>query len=119
LPAQTKKPICDSAISVCPKVFDKLVLESTLSKKYYSDNIKLLAEKQVLLFKNNQKDSLVSVTSGLLNISEQNNRLSKIELDQYKIDNKYLKKQVKWLKFGCISFPIIGVATTLYVVIKK
>ncbi len=69
-------PLCDSSISVCPLVFDRLIKNDIQAEKYKSYYITLLAQTNQYAYVVSQKDSALLAKKAELNICDQQIKLS-------------------------------------------
>lgn len=105
---------CDSAISVCPPVFDYLISQDVKEQKCRQENINLKASIVNLEFQVKKSADLLKSTSDILLITNEEKQLMQVSID---LKDKQLKKQTRQitgLKIGCVAIGIAGIISTTY-----
>ena len=105
---------CDSAISVCPAVFDRLIAQDLRERQCSTEINTVKAEMTNLKFQLQETESVLQSTSDILLITNKEKGLLSQEID---LKDKQLKKktrQITWLKLGIVAVSCVGVTTTVY-----
>ncbi len=109
---------CDSAISVCPPVFDYLIKQDVLCKKYYQQGMTFAAENAVLEFQLKETKSVLQTTSDILRVTNQEKGLLNETITLKDGVIKKQSRQIAGLKIGCFSVGVLGLASTIYFIVK-
>lgn len=111
---QSDIKLCDSAVSVCPHVFDYLISQDVKAQGCAVENINFRAEIHNLEFQLKETKSVLQTTSDILLTTNQEKELMR---ESIILKDRAIKKQsrkIAGLKIGCVAIGTLGAATSIY-----
>ena len=110
---------CDSSISVCPDVFDRLIANDIKAEQYYADKIYLQAQNQNLNFRLEESGKLQKIANDNYAIAGEKLKYMTNLYSLSEADNRKKDKQIIRLKAGIFVVGIVGLTGTTYFAIKQ
>lgn len=109
---------CDSAVSVCPQVFDRLIIADVQVQSYKMETHKLRTQINLLSGVIDDKNNAIIDMNNAANIDKQMYELQGVQITGLEKILKKEKKRSSALRFGIVSVGIAGSASTLYFMIR-